>query len=77
MNRRSSVWKLIMSDLTPKRTGLTRHRVHTIGFFKRKQVLVLQHQVEGFVPEFTGGPSVGGSVKTWWVDSKPEWKLEL
>ncbi len=66
-----------MTDLIPKRTGLTRYRVHTIGFFKRKQVLVLQHQVEGFVPEYTGGSSVGGSVKTWWIDSMPEWKLEL
>lgn len=64
-----------MSDLTYKLTGLTRHRVHTLGFFKRKQVLVLQHQAEGFVTEYTGGPGVDGSFKTWWVDSKPEWKL--
>lgn len=60
--------------LSPKLTGRTRHRVHTLGFFHKKQVLVLQHEVEGFVPEYIGG-MVDGDIKTWWVDSKPEWIL--
>jgi hypothetical protein len=64
-----------VSSLTNKLTGKTRHRVQRIGFFKPKYVLVLQHEVNGFVPEFNGGASVDGSIKTWWVDSKPEWVL--
>ena len=58
-----------------KLTGRKRYRVHITGFFKRKQMLVLQYEVEGFVVEYTGGPSVDGSLKTWWVDAKPEWEL--
>jgi hypothetical protein len=61
--------------INDKLTGRKRHRVHTLGFFKRKQILVLQYEVEGFVPKYNGGPSVDGSFKTWWVDSKPEWEL--
>jgi len=62
--------------LDNKLTGKKRHRVHTLGLFKRKQILVLQYEVEGFVPEHYGGPSVDGSFKTWWVDAKPEWELD-
>lgn len=56
-------------------TGKTRHRVQKIGFWNPKQVLIMQHEVRGFKPEFTGG-SVGGHYTTWWVDSKPEWIME-
>jgi len=58
-----------------KLTGKTRHRVLTKGGFKKKYFLVLQQEVKGFVPMYTGGSYVDGSVKTWWVDSKPEWLL--
>jgi hypothetical protein len=60
--------------LNPQLTGKKRHRIATIGFLKRKHVLVLQYEVEGFVPEFHGG-RVEGSMRTWWVDAKPEWEL--
>jgi hypothetical protein len=58
-----------------KLTGKKRYRVQSLGCFKRRQILVLQYEVEGFVPEYYGGPSVEGSFKTWWVDAKPEWEL--
>lgn len=64
--------------LEPQLTGRTRHRVNIYKGFLRKVVttLVLQHEVKGFVPEYYGGPRVEGTVKCWWVDSKPEWLLE-
>ena len=39
-------------------------------------LLILQVQVEGYVPEYTGGPMVEGQIRQWWVDAKPEWLLE-
>lgn len=64
-------------SLTPKITGRTRHRVANIGGFLgfgRKQVLILQYEVRGFVPEWLGN-SVAGETKEWWVDAKPEWEM--
>ena len=53
-----------------KTTGKRRHRVLKRLF--RKPVCVLQLEVEGFVPEYTGGSSVEGEYRTWWIDAKPE-----
>lgn len=61
-----------MSDITF--TGRKRHRVQKIGWFGR-QVLVLQYELRGFVPEYYGGPSVEGQIRNWWEDAKPEWEL--
>jgi hypothetical protein len=58
-----------------KFTKRQRHRVLSRWF--RADVLVLQYEVEGFVPEYTGGASVEGSVQKWWVDARPEWLLGL
>jgi hypothetical protein len=46
-----------------------------VGIFRRKQLVVLQHEVTGFVAEFNAG-IVGGETRTWWVDSQPEWIME-
>lgn len=64
-----------MTTTKPQLTGRTRHRVQSIGLFRKRYVLVLQYEVKGFVPEYTGGPYVDGSTQTWWVDCKPEWRL--
>jgi hypothetical protein len=62
------------NPLKDKLTGRVRHRVETIGWWNPKQVLILQHEVEGFVATYAGG-MVDGGIETWWVDSKPEWVL--
>jgi hypothetical protein len=54
----------------PKLTGRRRHRVEQRMF--RKPLVVLQLEVEGYVPQFNGGPMVDGKFKRWWVDAKPE-----
>lgn len=67
-----------MSDLLrPMLTGRTRHRVDTTRnwFGRSTQRLVMQHEVRGFVPEYSGG-RVDGSTRQWWVDSKPEWLMQ-
>lgn len=56
-------------------TGNKRYRV--LRRFMRKDVLVLQVQVRGFVPEYSGGGSVDGEIRTWWVDAPPELLLEV
>lgn len=57
-------------------TGGKRYRVASIpdGWFRRKQVLILQYEVNGFVPEYSGGV-VDGEFRNYWVDAKPEWEL--
>ena len=56
--------------LRVKKTGNKRYRVKTR--FMRKPLVVLQIEVEGFVPEYDGGRSVRGEVRRWYVDAKPE-----
>lgn len=63
-----------MDPLAPKLTGNKRHRVQQLGWLRRKYVLVLQYEVEGFVPEFYGC-TIDGSMKRWWVDARPEWEM--
>lgn len=63
-----------MDYLRNKLTGRQRHRIQKIGWLKPKYVLVLQYEVEGFVPEWIGGRA-DGSIMRWWEDAKPEWKL--
>lgn len=53
-----------------KRTGMTRYRVE--HRWHRSDLVVLQIELEGFVPEFTGGAYVGGEIRKWYVDAKPE-----
>lgn len=57
-----------------KLTGKTRHRVLVRLF--RKPLLVLQYQVYGFIPEYTGGGSVDGEYGTWWIDARVEFLME-
>jgi len=52
-----------------KTTGKWRHRVEQRMF--RSPLLVLQLEVEGFVPKYIGG-MVDGNIERWWVDAKPE-----
>jgi len=52
-----------------KYTGNRRHRVQ--NRFLRSPLVVLQLEVEGFVPEFSGG-RVDGEIRRWFVDAKPE-----
>ena len=61
--------------MSPEFTGKKRFRVLRRLF--RPDLLVLQVEVEGFVPEYNGGGPVGGSYRTWWIDARPEWMLEL
>jgi hypothetical protein len=49
--------------------------VQKLGWFRPKYVLVLQYELEGFVPEFYG-VHIDGSIKRWWVDSRPEWEMQ-
>lgn len=63
-----------MDPLAPKFTGRKRHRVQKLGWFKSKFVLVLQYEVEGFIPEYAAG-RVDGNTKRWWVDARPEWVM--
>lgn len=63
-----------MDPLAPKFTGRRRHRIQRLGWLRAKFVLVLQYEVEGFVPEYYGG-QVDGSIKRWWVDARPEWEM--
>ena len=56
-----------------KRTGRTRHRVHSRKF--KRDLLVLQLEVEGLVPDHCGG-MVDVSFKKWWVDARTEWITE-
>ena len=52
-----------------KLTGRRRHRVEQRMF--RKPLVVLQLEVEGFVPKHIGG-MVDGNIERWWVDARPE-----
>ena len=63
-----------MDPLAPKFTGRKRHRIQKIGWFKPKFVLVLQYEIEGFVPGYSAG-RVDGNTKRWWVDARPEWEM--
>jgi hypothetical protein len=67
-----------MTPLTPEFTGRKRHRTAMIKKFWRKgrQVLVLQYEVSGYVPELVGG-FVDGSTQKWWIDAKPEWEMNI
>lgn len=69
-----------MTDsLSTKPTGRTRHRVAHIGGFLgffRKQVLILQYELTGYVITNVGG-FVDGSTETWWVDARPEWVMQV
>ncbi|MGI9541939.1 MAG: hypothetical protein ACR2MX_01695 [Cyclobacteriaceae bacterium] len=38
----------------------------------RGPLVVVQLEVEGFVPEYTGGASVSGEMGSWWIDALPE-----
>jgi hypothetical protein len=64
-----------MNYLDPKFTGLTRHRVQKLGWFRPRYVLILQYEVEGFVPEYSAG-MIDGRIRRWWVDAKPEWEMK-
>ena len=57
-----------------KLTGNKRYRVHFR--FIGKPLVVLQLEVEGFVPEYSGG-HVDGGFRTWWIDAKPEHVLMI
>lgn len=57
----------------PTATGRTRHRVMRVGpFWKRRDVLVLQHEFSGLVTEWAGG-QIETEWDTWWKDALPEW----
>lgn len=56
-----------------KTTGKWRHRIEQRMF--RKPLLVLQIEVEGFVPKHIGG-MVDGNTERWWVDARPEHLME-
>ena len=58
-----------MSDKIPRFTGLKRYRVQKRMF--RKSLVVLQLQVEGFVPEYDV-PSIGGEIRKYWIDASTE-----
>ena len=68
-----------MSGLHPQLTGRVRYRVETdrswFGLGGKRQRVVVQHEVMGFVPEYLGG-SISGEFRRWWVDSKPEWLMQ-
>ena len=69
-----------MSDsLSTRPTGRTRHRVGHIGGFLclgRKQVLILQYELRGYVITNIGG-MIDGETQTWWTDAKPEWVMQI
>lgn len=62
-----------MNHLEHKRTGRSRFRVLKRWF--KPDLLVLQVEMEGFIPEYSQ-PSIEGGIRTYWVDAKPEWLME-
>lgn len=52
-----------------KLTGRKRYRVQH-RFFK-KPLVILQLEVEGFVPEYSPN-GIDGEIRKWWIDAAPE-----
>lgn len=59
--------------MTNKFTGKSRYRVLNRLF--KHSLLILQVEIKGYVASCDSG-HVTGEVLTWWVDCKPEWKME-
>jgi len=59
--------------LQAKKTGNKRYRVEQR--FLRKPLVVLQIEIEGFVPEFDP-QSIQGKIRRWYVDARPEDVME-
>ena len=53
-----------------KFTGRRRHKVLCRWF--RKPVLILQLEIEGYIPENSGG-RVEYVLRKWWIDARPEY----
>lgn len=60
--------------IRPKLTG--RHRYRVVHRWFRSDLVVLQLEVEGFVPEYVCG-RVDGEITTWWGDARPEHVMQF